>query len=110
MPSVAQSYEVLLDFINDIPDSATVQLLKDYRDGCRSGSVVLLRPGESVSLVLDAGDSYSYTVKTKQNVVNLTFVVYHNLDMFSILTLFSVHELGETSSADYRNSSLPPRS
>jgi len=70
MPSVAQSYEVILDFTNDTHDSATVQLLRDY--GCRSNRTVLLNPGETVSLVLDAGDTYKYTLKTKTKVVNIT--------------------------------------
>lgn len=71
MPSIAQSYEVILDFTNDTHDSATVQLLRDY--GC-SNRVVLLNPGETISLVLDAGDTYKYTLKTKTNVVNITYV------------------------------------
>jgi len=70
MPSIAQSYEVLLDFTNDTRDAATVQLLRDY--GCHSSRVVLLNPGETMSLVLDAGDSYKYTLKTKSKVVNVT--------------------------------------
>ncbi|KLO20630.1 hypothetical protein SCHPADRAFT_863418 [Schizopora paradoxa] len=70
MPSIAQSYEVILDFTNDTHDAATVQLLRDY--GCHSNRIVLLNPGESISLVLDAGDSYKYTVKTKSKVVNVT--------------------------------------
>lgn len=73
MPSVAQSYEVILDFTNDTHDSATVQLLRDY--GCRSNRTVLLNPGETVSLVLDAGDTYKYTLKTKTKVVNITYVL-----------------------------------
>ena len=46
-------YEVLLDFTNDTHDCATVQLQRDY--GRNTGAIVLLRPGESVTLVLDAG-------------------------------------------------------
>jgi len=57
MPSITQSYEVILDFTNDTLDSATVQLLRDY--GCFSNRIVLLDPGESISLVLDAGHANS---------------------------------------------------
>ncbi|THH11613.1 hypothetical protein EW145_g543 [Phellinidium pouzarii] len=71
MPSVSQSYEVILDFTNDTHDSATVQLLRDY--GRASNRIVLLDPGETVSLVLDAGDTYKYTLKTKYKVVNITY-------------------------------------
>ncbi|KAH8119823.1 hypothetical protein DFH11DRAFT_1556742 [Phellopilus nigrolimitatus] len=70
MPSISQSYEVVLDFTNDTRDSATVQLLRDY--GRPSNRIVLLNPGDTVSLVLDAGDTYQYTLKTKSKVVNIT--------------------------------------
>ncbi|EJD03568.1 uncharacterized protein FOMMEDRAFT_139805 [Fomitiporia mediterranea MF3/22] len=70
MPSISQSYEVILDFTNDTHDSATVQLLRDY--GRPSNRIVLLNPGETMSLVLDAGDTYKYTVKTRSKVVNIT--------------------------------------
>lgn len=53
MPARTEDYEVLLDFINDTHDCASVQLLRDY--GRNSGAIVILRPGESVTLVLDAG-------------------------------------------------------
>lgn len=72
MPSIIQSYKVLLDFTNDTPDAATLQLSRDY--GCHSGRIALLNPGETVSLVLDAGDTYKYTLKTKTKVINVTYV------------------------------------
>lgn len=53
MPGTTQ-YEVLLDFTNDTHDCATVQLQRDYGRG--TGAIVLLHPGESVTLVLDAGE------------------------------------------------------
>lgn len=53
MPARTEDYEVLLDFVNDTHDCATVQLLRDY--GRNTGTTVLLRPGESITLVLDAG-------------------------------------------------------
>ena len=53
MPGTTQ-YEVLLDFTNDTHDCATVQLQRDY--GRNTGAIVLLHPGESVTLVLDAGE------------------------------------------------------
>ena len=86
MPALTQDYEVLLDFVNDTHDCATVQLLRDY--GRNTGAIVLLRPGESVTLVLDAGTSshaaisprltlsagsvYQYALKTRSKVVNVT--------------------------------------
>lgn len=53
MPGRTEAFEVLLDFTNDTHDAATVQLLRDY--GRSTSTVVLLHPGESVTLVLDAG-------------------------------------------------------
>lgn len=71
MPSVsAHSYEVLLVFTNDTRDFATVQLLRDY--GRNTGAIVLLHPGESVTLVLDAGSVYRYALKAHAKVANVT--------------------------------------
>ena len=57
MPGRTEQYEVMLDFTNDTHDPATVQLLRDY--GRTTNAVVLLHPGESITLVLDAGMSRS---------------------------------------------------
>ena len=72
MPSISQSYEVILDFTNDTHDLATVQLLRDY--GRPSNRIIPLHPGETMSLILEAGDTYKYTLKTKTKVVNITSV------------------------------------
>ncbi|KAI0639782.1 hypothetical protein C8Q77DRAFT_1152732 [Trametes polyzona] len=69
MPGATQ-YEVLLDFTNDTHDCATVQLQRDYGRG--TGAIVLLHPGESVTLVLDAGTAYKYALKTRSRVANVT--------------------------------------
>lgn len=66
-----QAFEVLLDFQNDTNDCATVQLQRDYG---RNRAIVLLHPGESVTLVLDAGSVYKYAVKMHSKVANVTFV------------------------------------
>ncbi|KAI0652250.1 hypothetical protein C8Q79DRAFT_922753 [Trametes meyenii] len=63
-------YEVLLDFTNDTHDCATVQLQRDY--GRSTGAIVLLHPGESVTLVLDAGTVYKYALKVQTRVANVT--------------------------------------
>ncbi|KAG9314432.1 hypothetical protein JVU11DRAFT_5229 [Chiua virens] len=57
------SYEVCLDFINDTHDCATIQLLRDY--GRATSAIVLLHPGESVTLILDAGSVYKYALKSR---------------------------------------------
>lgn len=70
MPSHVRSYEILLDFTNDTLDCVTVQLLRDY--GRSTGTVVLLHPEESVTLVLEAGLMYQYAVKNHTKVANVT--------------------------------------
>ncbi|CAL1695458.1 unnamed protein product [Somion occarium] len=70
MPGRTEAYEVLLDFTNDTHDAATVQLLRDY--GRTTTAVVLLHPGESITLVLDAGAIYRYALKTRTKVANVT--------------------------------------
>ena len=70
MPAPTQpSYEVCLDFTNDTHDCATIQLLRDY--GGSSSAIVLLHPGESVTLVLDAGSVYKYALKSRTKVANV---------------------------------------
>lgn len=85
MPSISQSYEVLLDFTNDTLDTASLQLLRDY--GRTSNRAVLLKPGETITLVLDAGDSYKYTLKTRTKVVNITYV---SLNIFQYINRSSL--------------------
>lgn len=69
MPAPTQ-YEVLLDFTNDTHDCASIQLLRDY--GRNTDAIVLLHPGESVTLILDAGSAYKYALKTRSKVANVT--------------------------------------
>lgn len=70
MPAPTQdSYEVCLDFTNDTHDCATIQLLRDY--GRSTSAIVLLHPGESVTLVLDAGSVYKYALKSRTKVANV---------------------------------------
>lgn len=90
MPGLTEAYEVLLDFTNDTHDAATVQLLREY--GRSTNTIVLLHPGESITLVLDAGPPilffriyratnlqtgsvYQYALKTRSKVANVTCVV-----------------------------------
>lgn len=78
MPGRTEDYEVLLYFVNDTHDCATVQLLRDY--GRNTGATILLRPGESVTLVLDAGSVYQYALKTRSKVVNVTARSYRDVN------------------------------
>jgi len=72
MPAITQPYEVLLDFTNDTHDFATIQLLRDY--GRNTSAVVLLHPGESITLVLEAGSIYKYALKSHSKVANVRCV------------------------------------
>jgi len=75
MPGLIQSYDVLLDFTNDTHDFTSLQLLRDYntRNGSTAGAV-LIPPGETVTLVLDAGSVYKYVLKTCAKVASVTYV------------------------------------
>jgi hypothetical protein len=75
MPGLIQSYDVLLDFTNDTHDYTSLQLLRDYnnRNGSTAGAV-LIPPGETVTLVLDAGSVYKYVLKTCSRVASVTCV------------------------------------
>ncbi|TFY83589.1 hypothetical protein EWM64_g414 [Hericium alpestre] len=70
MPAIAEDYEILLEFSNDTHDCATVQLSRDY--GRNTGTIVLLHPGEVVTLVLEAGSTYKYVLKTRTKVASVT--------------------------------------
>jgi len=71
MPALTQdSYEVCLDFTNDTHDCASIQLLRDY--GRSTSAIVLLHPGESVTLILDAGSVYKYALKSRTKVANVS--------------------------------------
>lgn len=72
MPALTLAYEVLLDFTNDTHDCATIQLLRDY--GRNTSTAVLLHPGETVALVLDAGSVYKYALKSRSKVANVRCV------------------------------------
>ncbi|KAI0034320.1 hypothetical protein K488DRAFT_45786 [Vararia minispora EC-137] len=70
MPAIAADYEVLLKFANDTHHCAALQLARDYnRNG---GTMVLLEPGEFVTLVLNAGSIYRYVLKTRSKVASLS--------------------------------------
>lgn len=70
MPAITEDFEVLLNFSNDTHDCATVQLLRDYGRG--TGAIVLVQPGEFVTLVLEAGSTYKYVLKTRTKLVSVS--------------------------------------
>jgi hypothetical protein len=102
MPAITQPYEVLLDFTNDTHDFATVQLLREY--GRSTSAVVLLSPGESITLVLEAGSVYKYALKSHSKVANVRCVSEHvhpSSARFSC-AWHTAHGVGETFNVKYR--------
>ena len=74
MPAIAADYEVILLFSNDTREPATVQLARDYHCGASRSAVVLLWPGDQVSLILAAGSTYRYVLKTGSKLASLSYV------------------------------------
>ncbi|KIY50601.1 hypothetical protein FISHEDRAFT_38855 [Fistulina hepatica ATCC 64428] len=70
MPAPVLSCDVLLDFTNDTHDNVTIQLLQDY--GTRPAAIVMIRPAESLTLILESGCMYQYAVKRRAKVANVT--------------------------------------
>ncbi|KAF6765964.1 hypothetical protein DFP72DRAFT_796922 [Ephemerocybe angulata] len=86
MPALVQTYDVLLDLINDMQDSVSIQLLRDY--GRNAGTVVLLNPMESVTLVLESGSPYRYAIKSRTRVANITAKSWRDIQCY-VSHLFS---------------------
>ncbi|KAF8349992.1 hypothetical protein F5887DRAFT_943231 [Amanita rubescens] len=70
MPAILANYQVLLVFNNDTQSSVTVELQRTY--GQNYDSVQLVNPADSVTLVLDAGSVYRYSIRKGWNVVEVT--------------------------------------
>ena len=63
MPTSTLPFEILFEFINDTVDEVTFQLTQEGNGYSSGGAVILLQINENVSLVLNAGSTYRYTVK-----------------------------------------------
>jgi len=86
MPAITQDYEVLLVVTNDSHDCATVQLLRAY--GRNTGAIVLLPPPEAVTLVLEAGSTYKYVIKTQSKLVSVSVRTWRDVQC-TVSQLFS---------------------
>ncbi|KAI0652245.1 hypothetical protein C8Q79DRAFT_1005462 [Trametes meyenii] len=85
-PTCTIPYEVLLEFLNDTPDAATMQVLR-REDGGQAGPVILLHQGESISLVLTAGTTYNYAIRQPPREAELSVKIWSDtqcnlLDVF----------------------------
>jgi hypothetical protein len=72
MPSSTLPYEVLLEVTNDTLDAATLQLMRGDDEFNSGGAMILLHRQECVSLVLNAGSTYRYTLKQDGREVKLS--------------------------------------
>ncbi|KAF8622887.1 hypothetical protein AX15_006652 [Amanita polypyramis BW_CC] len=70
MPAILANYEVLLIFNNDTQSGVTVELQRTY--GQNRDSLRLVSPEDSVTLILDAGAVYRYSIKKGWNVAEVT--------------------------------------
>jgi len=94
MPGLIQSYDVLLDFTNDTHDCTSLQLLRDYNNRTGAGAV-LIPPGETVTLVIDAGSVYKYVLKTRSKVASVTARTWQDLE-YPVSQLFIPDSGGNT--------------
>jgi len=71
MPTCTLPFEILFEFTNDTLEAATLQLMRGGDDPFSGGGgamVLLHGRGDSVSLVLNAGSTYSYRLKQGRKV------------------------------------------
>ncbi|KAI0788566.1 hypothetical protein C8Q75DRAFT_238987 [Abortiporus biennis] len=67
MPTCTIPFEVLLEFLNNTGAAATIQVIRrEEGEGNNTGPTLLINRGESVSLVLTAGQPYHYLVRQQQ--------------------------------------------
>ena len=74
MPTCTLPYEVLLEFTNDTHDAATLQLMRGGDGFSGGGAMILLQRRESVSLVLNAGATYQYTLRQGEKAAKISWV------------------------------------
>lgn len=75
MPTSTIPFEVLFEFTNYTLDAATLQLMRGDDGFSSGGGMILLHGRESVSLVLNAGSTYRYTVKQKARKAQISWVL-----------------------------------
>ncbi|PFH54551.1 hypothetical protein AMATHDRAFT_52195 [Amanita thiersii Skay4041] len=70
MPAILNDYEVLLVLRNDTQSCAAIQPQRDY--GQDTNTLVIMYPEDSITLVLDSGSVYQYSVKVGSKVAQVT--------------------------------------
>jgi hypothetical protein len=74
MPTSTLPFEVLFEFTNDTINAATLQLTRGDDEFSSGGAMILLHGRESVSLVLNAGSTYHYTLKLQARKAQISWV------------------------------------
>lgn len=62
MPTSTIPFEISLDFINDTYEPVLLRLTPAIGQGEESQPTMIIQPKETVSLVLDAGSTYRYSL------------------------------------------------
>ncbi|KAL4242157.1 hypothetical protein ABKN59_001863 [Abortiporus biennis] len=79
MPTCTIPFEVLLEFLNNTGAAATIQVIRrEEGEGNNAGPTLLINRGESVSLVLTAGQPYHYLVRQQQAEARMSAKVWRD--------------------------------
>ena len=70
-PTCTLPYEVLFELANATAECVTMQVVADDAEGGRAGPTILMRPHETLSLVITAGVLYRYVIKRPDAEANL---------------------------------------
>ncbi|KAJ8702699.1 hypothetical protein PTI98_001395 [Pleurotus ostreatus] len=81
MPTSTLPFEVLLEFSNNSTEPATLRLLRDLDGFPNEGARIFLHPEESISLVLNAGSVYRYTLKQNDNAAQITVRIWRDVQV-----------------------------
>ncbi|KAF9499728.1 hypothetical protein BDN71DRAFT_57736 [Pleurotus eryngii] len=79
MPTSTLPFEVLFEFSNNSTEPATLRLLRDLDEFPNEGARIFLHPEESISLVLNAGSVYRYTLKQNDNAAQVTVRIWRDV-------------------------------
>jgi hypothetical protein len=82
MPTSTLPYEVLLELSNNTSNAATLQLMYGD-DEFSTGAIISLQRYETVSLVLNAGATYKYTLQQHGKQLQMTWVPFRLLVTFA---------------------------
>ncbi|KAF9069122.1 hypothetical protein BDP27DRAFT_1326042 [Rhodocollybia butyracea] len=79
MPTSTRPFEILFDLTNDT--NVEIMFEMTSQSGRRIPSSILLGSGKSVSLVLEAGSTYNYTLQTSKRVWQISVKSWQDLSL-----------------------------